>query len=196
MSYRAKLKTPPTKAAVPLRDMKNFMRVDDDDENALIKSLAMAATDYAERYLRRSLVTQTWVYYLDSFPHCDHIDLPHGPIQSITSISYTDNADATQVVSSSTYALDQGNEVDQRVFLKDGETWPQDEAIERDTVAIEYVAGYGDEESVPDDVKTAIMLIANHWYENREAVVVGTGATEVPMSAKSILDKRRVLTVV
>lgn len=195
MSYRIKRTTAPTKAAVPLRDMKLFFRVDDDDENQLIKSLSMAATDYAERYLRRSLITQTWTLYLDRFPSCDYIDLKHGPVQSITSISYTDNNDATQTVSASTYKLDRGNEVDQRIILKDGETWPSDEALEDDVVAIAYVCGYGDEESIPEGIKTAIKLIANHWYENREAVVVGTGASEVPISARMLLDAHRTLTI-
>jgi uncharacterized phiE125 gp8 family phage protein len=115
-------------------------------------------------------------------------------VQSIASITYLDNDGTTQTVDPLTYKLDRGTEVDQRIILRNGETWPSDEASESDTVAIAYVCGYGDEESVPEAIKTAIKLIANHWYENREAVIVGTGASEVPMSAKVQLDAYRTLT--
>jgi len=194
MSFRTQRTTPPNKAAVPLRDVKLFMRVDDDDENPLIKSLAMAATDYAERYMRRSLIDQVWTMYLDKFPICDYLYLSHGPITSINSITYRDQDGVTQTFDPTKYALDRGNQVDQRVYLLDGEVWPTDEAIEYDTVAISYNCGYGDEESIPDEIKTAIKMIANHWYENRETVVVGTTAAEVPMTAKALVDIHRTYT--
>jgi hypothetical protein len=40
---------------------------------------------------------------------------------------------------------------------------------------------------VPEELIAATLLLVGTWYENREAVVVGTTATELPLSVKSLL---------
>ena len=193
MSFRTQLITPPTRAAVSRTDLKLFMRVDDDDEDQLIAQLALAASRLIETQTRRALTTQTWEVYMDRFPHCAFFYLPHGPVSEIVQITYTDQGGVSQTVDPTTYALDQGNIVDQRVYLLDGETWPTDEAIQKDTVTVRFTAGYGKENDVPEDLKTAIKLLANHWYENREATVIGTISSELPLAVKAIVDANKVV---
>jgi hypothetical protein len=45
----------------------------------------------------------------------------------------------------------------------------------------------------PDDVAQAVLLIAAHWYENREATVIGAagGAVSLPIGVRDILANRR-----
>ncbi|MBW5800068.1 head-tail connector protein [Halomonas elongata] len=38
-----------------------------------------------------------------------------------------------------------------------------------------------------DDLTTAMLLLIGHWYENREAVVMGTIATQVPMAVEALI---------
>jgi len=53
-----------------------------------------------------------------------------------------------------------------------------------------YSAGYtaaGDVWPAPEDIQQAVKLLVGAWYENRESVVVGTTAAEVPMSVQMLL---------
>lgn len=41
------------------------------------------------------------------------------------------------------------------------------------------------------DVEQAMLLLVGHWYANREAVVIGTIATDVPLAVDSLLWHRK-----
>ncbi|MBN8999566.1 MAG: phage gp6-like head-tail connector protein [Rhizobiales bacterium] len=43
----------------------------------------------------------------------------------------------------------------------------------------------------PDDVEHAVLMLAAHWYENREASIVGVAAQSVPFGYAEILAERR-----
>ncbi|MGP9696219.1 head-tail connector protein [Halomonas sp. AOP27-A1-34] len=38
-----------------------------------------------------------------------------------------------------------------------------------------------------DDITTAMLLLINHWYANREAVIVGSITAPLPMAVESLL---------
>lgn len=70
------------------------------------------------------------------------------------------------------------------------------------TAAREYVEGYQnriylstDEEVTAEAMtgieKAACLLLIGHWYENRQAVVLGTPPSEVPFAVKALLDIKR-----
>ena len=70
------------------------------------------------------------------------------------------------------------------------------------TAAREYVEGYqnrvflsSDEEVEAETMtgieKAACLLLIGHWYENRQAVVLGTPPSEVPFAVKALLDIKR-----
>ena len=42
-------------------------------------------------------------------------------------------------------------------------------------------------DGVPRALRQAILLMIGHWYENREATIVGVSINEVPMAVKSLL---------
>lgn len=59
---------------------------------------------------------------------------------------------------------------------------------------IEMVLGYAIEEefvTAPADLAEAVRSLAAHFYENREASVVGVSVSEMPMSVADILRERR-----
>ncbi|MGS0465873.1 head-tail connector protein [Cobetia marina] len=41
---------------------------------------------------------------------------------------------------------------------------------------------------IDDDITTAMLLLIGHWYETREAVVIGTITSEVPMAVGALVD--------
>ena len=70
------------------------------------------------------------------------------------------------------------------------------------TAAREYIEGYqnrvylSSDEAVEAETMTGIekaacLLLIGHWYENRQAVVLGTPPSEVPFAVKALLDIKR-----
>jgi uncharacterized phage protein (predicted DNA packaging) len=45
---------------------------------------------------------------------------------------------------------------------------------------------------VPPDLKQAVRLLVGHWYENREATLVGVGAEQVPLGFWDLITPHRV----
>lgn len=44
---------------------------------------------------------------------------------------------------------------------------------------------------VTKDVEQAMLLLVGHWFNNREAVVIGTISTAVPLAVESLLWQRK-----
>lgn len=57
------------------------------------------------------------------------------------------------------------------------------------SVAVRYTAGFADGEA--PDLDMAVLMLGAHYYHNREAVVTGTIATELPMGVAAICNTYR-----
>lgn len=67
------------------------------------------------------------------------------------------------------------------------EQWPQTYTRE-DAVRVTWAAGYGPAATdVPAAIRQAMLLMIGHWFENREASVVGVSVTDLPMAVNSLL---------
>lgn len=192
MKYRLKIATAPVSEPVDLVEMKQHLRVDISDDDALIMSLSQAAREWCEHFRRQSFVTQTWNLYADSFPV--QFMLPLGPVQSVTGIYYTPDGGSETEVDASNYVTDLVGEP-ARVVLATAGTWPSDALIPVNGVRVQFVTGYGEGTAVPEAVRSAIKLLTGHLYENREDVVIAQGVTiaQVPMGVKALLWPERVL---
>lgn len=184
--YGLTLQTPPAAEPVDLEEMKLHLREDLDDQDELVEAFIKAAREHAEGFLGRALVTQTWDLALSHFPACGEFLIPRPPLQSVTSVSYVDEAGVTQVLAGSEYVVDTAREPG-RIVLGYEKSWPITRSVPN-AVTVRFVAGYGDPEDVPESIRTAIKLLVGHWYENREATVL-TGATtqKVPFGVESLL---------
>lgn len=56
---------------------------------------------------------------------------------------------------------------------------------------IEETYGGTDQEAVPPSLKEAVLQLAAHWYENREATLVGVSAQEIPFGVWAIVKEYR-----
>jgi uncharacterized phiE125 gp8 family phage protein len=157
---------------------------DDHDDDTLIESLIIAATEYVEKRTRQVFITRTFQLTLDSFPSCRTITLPRPPLVSVTSIVYTDAAGDQQTLSASVYTVDVATRPG-RIVLKSGQGWPQT-TDDANAVTITFSAGYGDADAVPELLKAAIKLLVGHWFENREAATEGA-LSPAPMAVESII---------
>lgn len=176
--------TGPSVEPVSVADAKEFLRVDSTAEDSLILSLVTAARTHVEQYLQKSLITQTWRLVLDGFPSTGRLFLPMGPLQSVNSIKTYSSADAESVFSATEYFVDT---VGDRVGQSLDSVWPAN-LRPTNAVIIDYTTGYGSAASdVPGDIVQAIKMLISHYYENRDGVVVGTGANELPMGVTALL---------
>lgn len=191
MAYRS-LNTAATVRPISLAEAKLHLRVDGNDDDTLIDAYISAATDRVEAIVRRKLISQVWDIYLDEFP--DEIVLPFSPVVSIGTFEYVDQDGATQTVSASVYELvaPSGTRPDfAKIIRKPDQSWPTADAREN-AVHIRATFGYGAAGSnVPDAIRAAIMQLVGHLYQNREPVIVGSIASEIPLTTRYLLNPYR-----
>ncbi len=146
----------------------------DATEDDLLTAIITAARQHAEAITRRQLITATWDAFLDEFPDVDYIKLPFGNLQSITSIAYTDSAGTVTTMTVTTDYLVDTNSEPGRIVLPYEGSWPSFTAYPVNPIAIRFVCGYGSTAaSVKAGIRTAIKMIAEDLYENRETQIIG-----------------------
>ena len=176
--------TAPTTEPVSVADAMHHCRVDTDTENTYIGTLVKAARRHVESVTGRQLITATWKLYMDRF--YDIILLPRPPLQSVSSVGYTDTSGSSETVATSKYDADTKS-APARLTEAWGESWPTPR-LEANAVTITYDAGYGNSASdVPEDLIHAIKLLVGHFYENREQTIVGAVARNVPRAVDALL---------
>lgn len=86
---------------------------------------------------------------------------------------------------------DEGDEIDDAVL-------PQ--ILNAATAHVERILGYAltDTTELPDgppaDLEQAVLMVAAHWYSERETVLIGVTGQEVPFGAARILGEYRTYT--
>ena len=182
--------TAATATPVSLAEAKAHLRVDTSDEDALVTALIQAATEYAQAYTSRRLMTTVFDYTLDSFPSTGVICLPEPPLQSVASVTYIDTNGDSQTWSSSLYTV-KTDEILGTIRPAYNEDFPSTRD-EVDAVTVSFTAGYADAASVPSTIKSAMLLLIGHLYENRESFIVGQAINPNP-SADMLLDLNRIM---
>lgn len=184
--------TAPTEEPITLAEAKLHLRVDTDADDALITAFITAARQWAEEYTWRAFVTQTWDYALDAWPHNGQIYMPRPTLQSVTTVTYTDENGSAAVMSDADYFVDVIKKPG-RIVLNSNSTWPSVTLRRSSGIVIRFVAGYGAASAVPEQVKAAIKLIVGDLYENRESTIVAQGVSVVdaPFGAKALLNPLR-----
>ena len=184
------LKTAPTTTAISLAEAKAFLRVDSDydDDDAYITSLIGVATNVVEQFTRRRLIQQTYNLYHDFFP--PYIDLQVGIVDSVTHVKYYDGNNVLQTLATSNYDLDKRINPG-RIYESNTGSFPS--TYERpNAVEVEFVVG-GTASDVPDAIKQGMFIIIGRYYENRQDVVTGTIASELPLMVEHLLTPYRLL---
>ena len=163
----------PTVEPVSLAEAKAHLKVTESEDDGLIAGYILAARRAAESYIRGAMITQTWDYTLDySWPivsvrgMCkNRIELPLQPVQSVTYVHYVDDDGATQTLSSALYTLHKfgnGSYIEKAYDA----SFPSIRSVP-DAITVRFVAGYLPE-SVPDEIRTAIMLGIEAIYDRCE----------------------------
>lgn len=185
------LVTAPAEEPVTTAEAKSHLRVEHSADDSLIDSLIVAARERVEAFTWRALVTQTWDMVMDDFPPRSDIPIVpmKPPLQSVTSITYTDSAGESQTWDSSKYFVDAPSgpfAPHGRIVPASGEAYP-DTTDEINAVTVKFDAGYGAAADVPEAIKRALLMLVGHLYEHRESVVVGTSGMDMPQGLVYLL---------
>lgn len=196
--------------ALPLSvaELRSHLRLDSDtSQDDQIAAMIAAATDYLDGkdgILRRALVRQQWRIGFDGFPaRCGRawlrpdnaLRLPLPPLLSVDALRYVDGDGTSQTLDPAAYQVVASEPA--AIFPAYATSWPATRD-HPDSVTIDFTAGYpGDSASPPDwtvnvpaGVKAAIKLLVGHWFENREAVAVGSQPSqEVALTVRALTDR-------
>lgn len=187
--------TPPTSGIYPVsfEMAKAQCRVDIDLEQDLIIRLIKAAWRYAEHFQQRTLLPTTYGMKLDHFHHhwwgqtCyyhNEIRLPMPNLRSVVSVAYTAPNGDQITLDGSQYEFD-ATATPGVIYPAYGCHWP-DTRHHKNSVTIQWTAGYDDPNSIPAETQSGILLLVGHLFEHREAVTDIT-LTEVPMAVGDLL---------
>lgn len=178
---KTKLKTAPEKYPISVKEAKEHLRVDLDftEDDDYINALIQTATQTAEQFLHRRLITQTWYKYLECWPTEDRIIMPLGKLQSVTSLKYKDSDGDESTWTASNYIVDTNSDPGEIVLAYNG-VWPTVTLYPSNPITIEFVCGYGtDGSDIEDNILHAIKVAISNMYENRESVVITGGSASL-----------------
>ena len=158
---------------------KQHLRVDHDDEDALIGALAQAAHNVVAEMTGRVLTEEEWTVAVPSV--AGDLVLPLCPVQSLDAITYYDADGVSQSLDVADFWL--FAHPDRPVIRpKPGTAWPALQPRE-DALTVTVTAGLA---SVPAELLAAMKLLVGHYYANREAVVTGYSVAELPMAVTDL----------
>jgi len=190
--HRPVLITPPAIQPVTLAEAKLHLRVDHNDEDALIENLIRAATEHLDGWtgvLGRCLVEQIWRQDHDRFAR--QMIIPLGPVMAVQSITWRDLAGQLSTVPSGSYDL-RIDEAGNAVVRFDADYVFPTNLHESRAIAITFKVGHitnpgpPASSTVPDPLKVAILLLVGHWYQNREATS-SAGMASLPFAVEALI---------
>lgn len=160
-------------------------------EDALVAGLVTAATGHLDGWtgvLGRALVTQEWRAEAASHDAFGRLHIPM-PVAEVSSVEVLVDG-AYEAVPEAFWAWrDMGTYA--VVRPREGLSWPSrdhDEAAFR----LNFIAGYGEPEDVPQAIRQAALLIVGNLYEHREAAITGTIINTVPHGLDMLIAPYRV----
>lgn len=164
-----------TTEPVSLSQMKDYLRLEGfmgEDESSpsefdfdddLIEEMITAARKKSEKFCGISIVAHSWRVLLTN--RAGDIELPYGPIQSLTSIADKNDSDIA------TYQL--------RGFY-----FQFLESPKKELMTLVYDAGYDD---VPEELTLGIKQMVWYWYNNRGTIEGPASDLAIPSIALSTI---------
>ncbi len=179
-----------------LEQVKEHLGITLQDDDTRLMLMLEAATGWAENAVRGGIAlrTQTWDLVMPDFPGAQNgrarLFFPKPPLQSVTTVKYLNSS---SVLTTLTEDTDYRVEKDYRrvgwIVPMPDKFWPTVRDQRDDGVQIRFIAGHSSNTLIPANIKQAMLLTIGHWNENREAVIVGTNAADVPQSATMLINQ-------
>lgn len=165
------------------------------DQDALVAAYLAGAVASVERRAQTLLTERAVEQRLDSLVDRrgrSAVRLAWAPVVSVEGIDYVDGdgVEQTLAATGSEFRLVAG--IPGMLLPPIGAAWPYF-PTEPGAARIRYTAGYGGAAlgEAPGDLVAAVLMMVGHLYHNREAVVTGGVATELPMGVAALCDAHR-----
>lgn len=165
---------PPAAEPLTLAEVKAHLRLDGDDEDALLIGLIRTAREHLERMSGLALVSQSWRLYLDGWPE-GPIQIGRAPVQTVESVTIYDAAGAPVSVSLDGHVLD-GQALPARLVLAESPVT----ARALNGIEIDFTAGFGTAVDVPDGLKRAMLTHIAQMFICRGAVAPENQPAVIP----------------
>jgi len=160
----------PALEPVSVSEAKAYLRIDSAIEDPVVASLILAARLHIEGALDIAMVMQSWSLFLDCWPEEGRVSIPLGPLKSVDAVRVYDGHDVAQTVSPESYVVDLST-LRPRLVRRPGTVFPGP-GRPANGIEIALTAGYGETpDKVPQPIRQAVLMLAAHWYEEREPVV-------------------------
>lgn len=184
------VKTLPSGFASNIVEVKGLLDIaaDDSKDDSLIRFLMEAADKRFEQSTNRRLLQQTWLAYYNDWPYADENDrmeIPFPPLQSVTTVKYTDAAGAQWTYDPLRYNVDTEG-APGGIVLNYFSSWPNASLKTVNPIEIEFVCGYGSQTSaVPPDIRMALAMMVEKWFHERST-------SDLPAFSQAVIDNYRI----
>jgi len=176
--------------ALPVEDFKAHLRLGrgfsgDSVQDAVLDSFLRAALSAIEGRTGKALISRDFVWTSAVWGARGQV-FPVAPVTVIAEVAMLDGDGGENVIAPTRYRLD--HDTSRSVLRPRGVGLP---SVTADgAIRVRFSAGYGPAWSdLPADLAQAVMLLAAHYYEHREATGLGAGC--MPFGVTSLLNRYR-----
>jgi uncharacterized phiE125 gp8 family phage protein len=177
--------------ALPVEDFKAHLRLgrgfaEDTVQDAVLEGFLRAAISAVEARTGKVLLSRDFAWSFPRWTAPEGVELPLAPVASVTDLALIAADGGETLVEPTRYYLEQDTHFPVLRGLSAG--LPQPPA--NGHIRLRFTAGYGaDWGALPRDLAQAVLLLAAHFYENREATGLGAGC--MPFGVTSLLQRYR-----
>ncbi|QND52396.1 hypothetical protein HB779_11120 [Phyllobacterium sp. 628] len=172
--------TPPAVEPVALAELRQFLRLQGENDDALVSGLLKAARETLEAQTGLALIRQSLRLYIDRWPTDGRIRIARYPVQSVICITAYQRDGTPINIPKSDIWIDAAS---RPACLHLSELGRESKLA---GIEIDFVAGFGETGAdVPDALKHALMTLVAHWYEFRGVY----GPADHPVSLTPAFDR-------
>jgi uncharacterized phiE125 gp8 family phage protein len=185
------LLTGPAAEPLSLAEAKAYLRVEHDDDDAVITALVAAARGQIEALTRRALLLQSWRLVRDGWPANGRIALRIGPLRALTAARVFDAAGTAHPIDVGNFVVDAA---DNAIAAP---CWSLPVPGRRFAgIELDLELGFGSTAGeVPEPLRQAVRALLAHWYENRDVVTAGASGAALPGSVAAMIASYRMLSL-
>ena len=179
----ATLLSGPAAEPVSLAEVKQRLRLTNDDEDAVLTALIEAARTHIEDATGLILIEQKWRVSLDEWPERGIVFLPFWPLLSVEKVTLYDDTDQSRILLPSLYHVRKHSRP-AKLHLQRS---PLASVGAINRIEIDVAAGYGSApKDVPSPLRQALFMIIDYWFEVR-GVAGNTAEFGIPLSALEVM---------
>ena len=179
---RPVLITPPATEPVSLAEAKLYLRIDQDDEDDLIRALVIAARLLVEAASGRMLIDQGWRIVLDRWP-------AGGVVRQVTGVRVRDAAGAAAELAASAVVLEIG--ADPPMLRVEQPVPPP--GLSSGGIEIDLLVGFGPGPAqTPEGLRQAMLALCARWFERRGDDLDGPAA-RLPAQVMALVQPHRMM---